>query len=328
MANEDMYKTQNPNVKLQTRSNPLPQFQAQEQSAPPPMPESDNPYMDTSEDDDPYSAVDTIPKTENLLQKAIRKAGSFSEGFMDVETLGGTWAARKGAEALTPLPPEGEQMYQEMTAADPVAKAAGAALPIARGVQQVGKAGINALFGKQMAKKAIPKATGKLSESIQKVIKASEANPQKLGVPKDEVLKVLRDNFSKSKVPHGEQKAVFQRWMNALENSPQFKSKTMLTADDISQLEVQFGKAAKFGKTANDPVLQQGAKEVNRYASARLDLIAEKAGVPEFIKRSTEKSKLIAASKAKPNFLQKAIKTAVTGGILGAGGKVGYDLIK
>ncbi len=74
MANEDMYKAQNPNVKL--GRNPLPQFN-QQQQAPAPTPESDNPYMDAS-DDDPYMSVDTIPKTENLLQKAImqsRKAG-------------------------------------------------------------------------------------------------------------------------------------------------------------------------------------------------------------------------------------------------------------
>ena len=278
--------------------------------------------------DDPYEGaiVGNIPKTENLIQKAIRNASGFQRGFANVQTLGGINLAESGADFLADKflgqpPPEVQSGVEAITHPKaPTAEFIGGALPIARGVQQLGKFGINALFGRQMAKGAIPKATGKLSESIQKVIARSKADPQKFGVPKDEVIKVLEDGLAKSKVPHGEQKAFFQRWINTLK-SKKYANKSMLDADDISQLETQAGKAAKFGRTANDPTLQQSAKDVNRYASGRMDILAEKTGVPEFISRSTEKSKLLTASKAKPNNLQKlareVLKYAVQGTIVG-----------
>ena len=186
---------------------------------------------------------------------------------------------------------------------------------------------LKTLFGKQMARKGLPKATANLSESLQKVILKSSADPHKLGVPKNEVIKVLEEGLSKSKAPHGEQKATFQRWISVLK-SDKFKSKNMLDADDISQIETAFGKAAKYGKTVNDPILQQSAKGVNRYASQRLDLISEKAGVPEFISRSAEKSKLLRASKAKPNYLQGLIRKVVELGAAGiVGGAIGSKLV-
>lgn len=61
-------KSQNPNVKLQR--NPLPQFNQQA-----PQAIDDDPYM-AVDDTDPYMEVDTIPNTENLLQKAIRQSRS------------------------------------------------------------------------------------------------------------------------------------------------------------------------------------------------------------------------------------------------------------
>ena len=280
---------------------------------------ADDPYM-AVDDTDPYMEVDTIPNTENFIQRAIRVSQGVPQGFADVSTFGGTALARGAAEKLVPLPPEAEVEYKSMTATDPTATVIGGAIPIAKGALDIGKFGINALFGKQLAKRALPKATGKLTKSIQEVIKRSKANPSQLGIPRDEVVKVMEEGFAKSKVPHGEQKAVFQRWINALKNSPKFKNKPMLDADDISQIETAFGKAAKYGKTVNDPILQQSAKEVNRFASDRLDLVAKKAGVPEFIKESSEKSKLLRQAKAKPGYLKSLIRKSVE---LGAAGAVG-----
>jgi len=273
-----------------------------------------------------------IPKTENFLQRAMKVARGVPQGFADTYTLGGTALARAGADKVADMivPPSkgSEQELQEMNEVDPTAYGIGASLPIAHTAQQLGKAGINALFGKQLAKKALPKATGKLSESIQEVIKRSKADPSKYGVPKKEVVKVLEEGFGKSKVPHGEQKAVFQRWLGALKNSDQFKNKPMLDADDISQIETAFGKAAKYGKTSNDPILQNSAREVNRFASNRMDKIAEKVGVPEFIKRSGEKSKLLTQVKAKPSSIGRLMGKGVEGAAFAGGGKIGYEIVK
>ena len=90
--------------------------------------------------------VGTLPHSESLIDKALKASRGFMEGFSDVETLGASTLARKAAESLVPLPPQAEQKYQEMTSTDPTAKAIGGAIPVARGIQQLGKLGINSLF--------------------------------------------------------------------------------------------------------------------------------------------------------------------------------------
>jgi len=266
-----------------------------------------------------------IPKSENLLQRAMKASQGFTQGFADVSTLGGTALARGAAEKLVPLPPQAEERYQELTEADPASYAVGAAIPIARGAQQLGSMGINALFGKQLAKKALPKATGKLSESIQEVIKRSQANPAQANVPKNEMLKVLEEGLAKSKEPYGEQATHFRRWIRGLKTPGKYPDE--LTADIISEIETVFGKAAKFGKGVNNPILQQSAKEVNRYASGRMDILAKKTGVPEFIKRSAEKSKLLKAANNKPSGINKLINNAVKATIIGGSFEGGRRVI-
>lgn len=312
------------------QGNPIAGFE-EELPAPQPSPSAD-PYASAMVDDDPYEAakVGEIPNTENFLQKAIKAAQGGSQGFFDSYTLGATKLARYAgdmvANKIAPLPPEAEQDFQNITEGDPNAYAVGASVPIARGAQQLAGAGMNALFGKQLAKKALPKASGKLTKSIQEIITKSKANPKALGVPKDEVIKVLKGEFSKAKVPSGEQAATFKRWIKALEDPKKFPD--MLDAETVSQIETVFGKAAKFGLKSNDPVLQQSAKGVRKYASDRMDLLAEKAGVPQFIKQSADKSKLLRRATGKSSFMENLFKKGVEGGVMGSAGTAAYNLFK
>lgn len=304
-------------------------------------PENDDFIADDDFQPDESSMQGKIEHPENFLQRAIKnsqpfidKSQGFVRGFAGAETFGGTELARMGADKLVdslPFSPQvkeqGKIKSDEMMAGDPTSTAIGAALPVAHGAQQLAKGGIEALFGKSMAKKALPKATSKLSGSIQKVIGESKSNPAQLHVPKDEVIKVLEDGLAKAKVPSGEQAALFKRWIRALKDQKQFPGNE-LTADVVSELETVFGKASKFGTGSNNPILQQSAKAVNRYASGRFDILAEKAGVPEFIKNSADKSKLLRAAKAKPGMIAKLINTVMQGAAFGTGGATAYRAIK
>src|SRR3990167_1486549 len=182
------------------------------------------------------------------------------------------------------------------------------------------------LSPKTFARKELPNATGKLSESIQEVFKRSKENPSELGVPKEEVIKVLKEELAKSSVPSGPQGALFKKWINKLEGS---STLTNLTANTISEMESAFGHVAKFGQDiGSNPTLAHGAKVVNRYASGKLDDIATKAGVPEFIANSLKKSKLLSTISKKPSFITKLAKKAFEAGVTVAGGTAGYKFSK
>ena len=276
-----------------------------------------------------------IPHYENFIQKAAKSSqnitnnmGDFAEGFMDTRTLGGTALARNATHKFTDNTlnqvmgtPDYKRPEQERTPG----YAVGAGVQSARNVQQLAKGGLKLLSPKTFARKELPGATGKLSESIQEVFKRSKADPKNLGVPKDEVVKILKEEFSKSKVPSGTQAALFRRWIKTLEG---MKGKH-LTADIISEMETTFGHAAKFGRDAgSNPILAQGAKTVNRFASTKVDEIAKKSGVPEFISRSLEKSKLLSTISKKPSLISRLARKAVEGAATAGGGYGGYKVVK
>jgi len=112
-----------------------------------------------------------IEPTENFLQRAMRNSGAFQRGFSRSATFGLSDLADVGTEKLmnTVLPqsPETKQKVNEMVRPQaPVAEGIGMALPMLNGVSQIGKAGINFLFGRQIAKAKLPGASKKLSQSI------------------------------------------------------------------------------------------------------------------------------------------------------------------
>ena len=264
------------------------------------------------------------PKPEGFLQRAMQKSRGFTEGFADVTTLGGTALARNLANKMVPLSPEAESKYQENFKVDPQAKMAGALTAgVGGGINLAGK-GIASLFSKQFAKKALPKATGKLTSSIQEVIKRSKAG--NVGVPKNEVQKMLEKGLASSQNQKGAQASLFKNWINIVKK----KKGKMLDADTIEEIETQFGRAAKFGKRdpSGNPRLIQAAKDVNRYASSKFDELASQTGVKEFAKSSAEKSKILKSISAKPSFMGKVGKEAVLTGARVLGGTLGYKAAK
>ena len=296
---------------------------------------SDDPEFIGFSDEDQDSILDTafqkrygeIPKTENLLQRAInvvKPIGEFSEGFADTQTFGlnrlGGFGGRKLADMLVPgeNPPS---FYDQPD--QTLSRGIGQAVPIGQMAGSLGKLGIKALFGKQFANAQLPKATGRLTESIQKVISRSKANPQKLSASNKEVSKFIEDQFSKAHNPRGREASVFNSWKKVLKNKPE-----ELTADVLEQMETEFGKASAFSNKPSNPTLAQGAKEVRKFISDKMDDIAKRAKVPEFVTRSTKKSKLLTASKSKPSFAGKLAKGAIEYGVKGGAGYGGYRIIK
>ncbi len=277
-----------------------------------------------------------IPRAESLLQKAIEIQGSrfaqnvrgFEEGFADTFTFGLTALARKAGDSIAgqifPQAPGSEIL----SADGQTGRVAGLGLGAAGRLGGAAVGSAKALFGRELAKKALPKASKKLTESVQKVFSRSKIGAEKLGpegftVPKKEVLEVLEEGLAKAKVPSGEQAAVFRRWIKALKGTEKAPSQFSdnLTADVISEIEGAFGNAAKFGIRGNNPILQESAKRVNRFVSGKLDQIAKKAKVPEFIGRSKAKSKLLSQAKKPPGVVAKQLKRA--GGLIAAGSLAG-----
>ena len=100
---------------------------------------------------------------------------------------------------------------------------------------------------------------------------------------------------------------VFRRWIKKLKGD----LPDNLTADIIDELETDFGHAAGFGKEQSKPALSQASKEVNRFASSKLNDIATKAGVPEFSKLSKAKSELKKQAKSKETSIPEAMFPSV-----------------
>lgn len=272
-----------------------------------------NPYEELTEN--PYESLVTgkIENTNNFLQNVISSAnnvGQFVEGASDVAGFPGKQiGSYLGDKAVQSVFPNAQPVEEESPA-----RSVGQGAASLIGAGAIAKTGANLLFPKFFAKRALPAATGRLTKSIQEVISKSKADPQNLGVARDEILKVLKEGYSKSKVPTGPQGTLFRKWIMKLENS---SSKTNLTADTISEIEGAFGHVAKFGRDASsNPILAQAAKQVNRFASGVLDDIANKAGNPEFAKLSTDKSKILATLAKKTPLITKLARA---GGAIGLG---------
>lgn len=265
-----------------------------------------------------------VPKSENVLGKIAKLSQGATQGFADTFTMGGTALARGAADKMVPLEGEAQEKFNEITETDPIAYGAGAAVPIMKGVTDLGRAGINSLFGKQIAKAKLPEASGKLSNSIQKVFASSQANPS-AGAQKADVLKQLQDGLSRAKDQSGPQGRVFRKWIKIISNDPN----PVVNPNTLEEMETAFGHVAKFGKDAGaNPRLVQSAKETNRFLSGKFDEAAKQLGVPEFIKRSKEKSDLLRQAKSKPGFIGRGIKEILKLGIAGGvGGAVTSKLI-
>lgn len=267
----------------------------------------------------------TIPKTENFLERAINagnKAGQFIEGASDVagfpgKQIGG-YLGNKAVQSIFP------GAFPVGTEESP-ARSVGQGVTSVLGLGALGNAGIRTAFPKFFAKRELPAATGRLTKSIQDVISKSKADPGQLGTSRDEILKVMKTEYAKSKVPSGPQGTLFRKWISKLEES---NSLTNLTADTISEIEGAFGHVARFGKDASsNPILVQGAKQVNRFASGVLDNIAKKAGNPEFVKLSADKSKLLSTLSGKSSIPTKLARLALGGTAVAGAGSVAKSFL-
>lgn len=281
-----------------------------------------NPYQDLV--DNPYEDLVTgeIPNTENFLQKAIRSAnpiprmqmaadtmGDFAHGFMDTSSLGATALAKNKINQFTDSTlnqafnmPDYERPEEGIGPAYGV----GATVPALAGAAALGKGMVGNVFKRQIANAKLPGASKKLTESIQEVIKRSKANPEEFGVDKNKLIKIIEDQFLKSSNPAGREATVFRTWLKTLKGTEKAPSSIAqrVTADILSEMEQQFGKASAFSTKPSNPILAHGARQVRNLVSTELDELAKRAGVPEFISRSTDKSKILSNIKANPSVLE------------------------
>lgn len=299
-----------------------------------------NPYEEI--EDNPYDAIDKIPKTENLLEKIMKVAqvptnymGDYAEGFMDTRTLGGTALLRNATQKFTDNTLNsvmGTPDYVRPETERTPGYAAGAITQGGRDILQLGRFAGKAMNPRGFAKKELPKASQNLSKSIQEVIGKSKSDPQKLGVDKNELIKFIKEQYGKSVNPTGREASVFKSWIRTLEGTPKNPSKVgqRVTADVLDEMESQFGKASGFSSKPSNPKLAHAAKEVRRFVSNKVDEIAHNAGVKDFPKASAEKSKLLNLSKAKPGLIGKTARvvgqTALKAGVGAGVGKAIWDM--
>jgi len=271
----------------------------------------------------------TVPKSGNFLETAIRNAGGYMRGIDKGITLGipemaGNYLTDKVMGEGTSKQIEEQTSQYPWNKPAPMAEGLGAGTVGAIGAYNLGKMGIKALFGKQLAKRALPKASGKLSSSIQEVFKRSSSNPN-LSVPKEDILKVLDEGLASAKNQKGPQAKLFKDWITNLSKDPN----PTVDANTVEEIETAFGHAAKFGKDISaNPRLTMAARNVNRVTSDMFDELSKKSGVPEFIKNSAEKSKILKTINSKPSFISKLISKGAEGAALALGGGTGYKIYK
>jgi len=273
-----------------------------------------------------------IAKTEPLLQSVVKDLPAIGAGltfplpqmFRELTRSPIAGPAEYGQRLATgTLPDPAFDIPEPQTTLGKVAPFIPIGIGAVKGGMSLGKAGIGALFGKQIAKKALPEASSALSKSIQEVIKRS-ASDYRPSIPRTEILEVLEKGLASSTLQKGPQATLFKDWIKKLSNHPD----DFVNANIIEEIETSFGHVAKFGKDPGaNPRLVKAAKEVNRYASGKFDEMANKLGVPEFVKNSANKSKLLKEISSKDGFGKKILKRAVSGAATVAGGKAAWDLI-
>lgn len=268
-----------------------------------------------------------LKSSEGFLQKAIKEVGnratSFAVGGPTMASIGGRSIPNAEDYAVPAT-----QFISDIAMDNPLAKLAVPALNIP-GVQpsittgltslaETGRQGIKSLkgqgfnpseigktagvtMGTELAGRGIGKffmgnaaereAMNKMGQQIGSIKNAlreiGQDNPN-FSIAKEAILDPLEENLSKVSNPRGKSASVLRQWRRIL-NDP---NKSVVSSDELIQMEDQLGKSAKFtgwkpldeliGHFTSDKYTDEAAKATRKVASDYVNDAAANAGHPEF----------------------------------------------
>lgn len=288
-----------------------------------------------------------IPKTENLLQSAIKNSAinfalsgipaamnpdsrpeeglpsvaqfgtdfafnATPQGRMAAMIPGAKYGATVGAAGIAELMRQGTK---GLRGEGVDLGEAGKNTAITAGTELIGRGAENALFRSQIGKDVIDGAQKRLGEGIRRLIAFAESNPG-FRVFRDDVIGMI-DDATRNVLPVGPQASAMRRLRAAIGAMPE-----EIGPQEIANIENTLGGIAQFdpGKGVKNKGANVAAKESRGRVSGLLDSMAESAGMPDVPLASKEAS--LAYKVYRPKKLGIADLIARKVGTMGAVGAV------